>query len=49
MKRLLALMITLSLLFGCAAAETATEPVAMHQIEMKTFPFYEGAKTEIWR
>ena len=49
MKRLLALMITLSLLFGCAAAETAAEPVATHQIEMKTFPFYEGAKTEIWR
>ena len=52
MKRLLALLITLSLLLGCAAAEpvaeTAAEPATTHQIEMKTFPFYVGSKTTIW-
>ena len=39
MKRLLAILITLSLLFGCVSAASAAEPEA-HQIERKTFPFY---------
>jgi len=52
MKRLLALLITLTMLLGCAvaepAAETTAEPATTHQIEMKTFPFYVISKTEIW-
>ena len=45
MKRLLAILITLSMLLGCgcAAAETAT-----YQIEMKTFPTYSIANPD-WK
>ena len=45
MKRLLAILITLSMLLGCgcAAAETAT-----YQIEMKTFPTYSLANPD-WK
>ena len=53
MKRLLAILMTLCLLLGCAAAETAAETPAeettTHQIEMKTYPFYEASRTDIWR
>ena len=48
MKRLLAILITLSLLFGCAGAETAAEPTATHQIERKTFPFYFRLSSRFW-
>ena len=41
MKRLLALLITLTLLLGCAAAETAAEPeAAPPQVTTKDFPVY---------
>ena len=39
MKRLLTVLITLSLLFGCVSVTSAAESAA-HQIERKTFPFY---------
>ena len=38
MKRLLTILITLSLLLGCACA--TAETAEAHQIEMKEFPFY---------
>ena len=40
MKRLLAVLLILSLLLGCAVAESAAQPETTHQIEMKSFPFY---------
>ena len=45
-KRILALLTTLALVLGCAAAETAPEADETHQIETKDVPFYgpEGKK-----
>jgi len=40
MKRLLAVLLILSLLLGCAVAESAAQPETTHQIEMKSFPLY---------
>ena len=50
MKRLLALLITLTLLLGCAAAETAAEPeAAPPQVTTKVFPVYAFSVEETWR
>lgn len=45
MKRLLAILITLSLLLGCGCAVAET---AAHQVEMKTFPTYSNLDTD-WK
>ena len=52
MKRILALLIALTLLIGCACAESAAEPgteTGAHQIEKKTFAFYMMKPDKIWR
>ena len=49
MKRILATILSLALLLGCAVAETAEEPVTTYQIEMKTFPFYVASRALKWR
>ena len=50
MKRLLALLITLTLLLGCAAAETAAKPeAAPPQVTTKNFPVYAFSGEETWR
>ena len=50
MKRMLAVLLALALLLGCAAAETAAETEsAAHQIEQKTYPFYLDKSNKLWR
>ena len=50
MKRLLALLLTLALLLGCAAAETAAEPEsAPPQVTTKNFPVYAFSVTATWK
>ena len=44
MMRILATILSLALLLGCAVAETAEKPVTTYQIEMKTFPFYVASR-----
>ena len=48
MKKWIALLLCLSLLASCAAAETAAEPAAP-QMTMKTFPVYCNSLANIWR
>ena len=49
MKRVLALLVALTLLLGCAVAETAVEAeAAAPQIEMRTFPLYLCSPNEMW-
>ena len=54
LKRILAIIISCALLFGCAIAETAAESEAPaeatgYQIEMKTFPLHYLTVDDIWR
>ena len=48
MKRLLTILITLSMLLGCTAAAAAEESEDVPQIEGKTFPVYVYTQENIW-